>query len=688
MNQALAQRGDLFSRAKIQQRIFGFLTAAAVAVSLTASGLPATAQPTDAYWDCESDWTSEYCYEEEPDQTPELLHPAEYPKPGTVTAGMSIMPDAAGWTNAWSDDIEWLLDDVKQPVQWPEGEEFGSDITGGARFIVPVSAIGKRLVVRVHMEDAVSKSWIDEFDLGIVMANTFTKAPAPTFSGMTAAGNKLTASAGSWAPKASISYQWFGNGAPIPGATKQTYALMAADAGKRIKVRTRAIAAGVTTFEKFSAERSIAAARFTAAPTPSITGTTRVGNTLKISTGKWSPAPTFSYQWYRNNAAIKGATKSGYATTSADLNKSIKLRITAKRSGYPTTARTSPARKITAGTLETGSKLSIFGTHRSGSTISASVKAPVGTKTTYQWYKNGKKVSKATKRSHKLSSKDIGARYQVRMSFTRAGYAKLNVNSNTVKIGKPTFAVKSSPKVSGTKKAGKTLKASAGTYSPKPTSYSYQWLRTGKSISKATKSSYKLTSLDNGKRISVKVTAKKKGYDNKSATSGAVTIPVPLKTVMSGDGTYRVGKDVKPGLYKATGSSKGCYWERSSGFSGSFSQIKANYFGTANTYVRIVSGDKGFKTSGCGTWTTVPSSGAKTSKITKDGTYRVGIDIKPGLYSGKGSSACYWETSRDFTGHSRDINDNDFTSGRVVIDIPASAKGFKTSGCGTLSRVG
>ncbi|MGB9036080.1 MAG: hypothetical protein WCC45_16330 [Paeniglutamicibacter sp.] len=662
------------------------MAAAAVAVSLTASALPATAQPAYTYGDCEYDWASDFCLEEEPDQTPERIYPADYPKPGSVTAGMSIMPDAGGWINAWASEIEWLINDVQQPVQWPVGEEFGSDMIGGARFIVPVSAIGKRLVVRVHMEDGLAKSWVDEFDLGIVKANTFTKAPAPTISGTATAGNELTASAGSWAPKASIAYQWFSNGTPIPGATKQTYTLATTDAGRRIKVRTRATAAGVTTVEKFSAERSIAPARFTAAPTPSVTGTTRVGNTLKVSTGKWSPAPTFGYQWYRNNAAIKGATKSTFATTSADVNKSLKVRVTAKRSGYPTTERTSPARKVTAGTLKTGSKLTIFGTARSGSTISASVKAPAGAKAAYQWYKNGKKVSKATKKSHKLSSKDIGAKYQVRMSFTRAGYSKLNVNSNTVKIGKPTFAVKSTPKVSGTKKAGKTLKASTGSYSPKPTSYSYQWLRNGKSISKATKSSYKLTSSDNGKKISVKVTAKKKGHDNKSATSAAVTIPVPLKTVMPDNGTYRVGKDVKPGLYKATGSGKGCYWERSSGFSGSFSQIKANYFGTANTYVRIVSGDKGFKTSGCGKWTTVPSSGAKASKITKDGTYRVGIDIKPGRYFGKGTSSCYWATYRDFTGDFGDLVNNDFTAGRLVIDVPASAKGFEVSGCGTLTR--
>ncbi|EMQ99855.1 hypothetical protein [Paeniglutamicibacter gangotriensis] len=686
MHQTLARPGDLTSRHTMLRRVLGLVAAAALTISLGVSAVPAIAQPTDAYYDCEHGWTSEFCNEEEPEQAPEQVNPAEYPKPGTVTAGMSILPEAAGWIKAWSSEIEWLLNGVEQPVQRAEDEEFGTDIVGGSRFVVPVSAIGKRLVVRVHMDDVLGKSWVDEFDLGYVKANVFTKAPAPTFSGTTTAGNKLTASAGSWAPKASIAYQWYRNGTPVPGATKQTYTLVAADAGRQIKVRTRATATGVTTVEKFSVERSIAAARFTSAPTPTITGTARVGNSLKVSTRKWAPPPTFGYQWYRNNAVIKGATKSSHTTTAADLNKSLKVRVTAKRSGHPTTTRVSAARKITAGILKTGSKLTVSGTARSGSTISASVKAPAASKSTYQWYKNGKKISKATTKSYKLSSKDVGAKYQVRMSFTRAGYSKLNVNSNSVKIAKPAFSVMFNPKVSGTKKAGSTLKATTGSYSPKPTSHSYQWLRNGKPISKATRSTFKLTASDNGKKISVKVTAKKKNYQSKSATSGAVSIPVPVKTVMSDNGTYRVGKDVNPGLYKATGNGKGCYWARTSGFSGSFKQIKANYFGTANTYVRIVSGDKGFTTSGCGKWTTVNSSGAKASKITKDGTYRVGIDIKPGRYIGKGSSSCYWATYSDFTGDFKNLITNDFTAGRLVIDVPATAKGFEVSGCGTLTH--
>jgi hypothetical protein len=47
----------------------------------------------------------------------------------------------------------------------------------------------------------------------------------------------------------------------------------------------------------------------------------------------------------------------------------------------------------------------------------------------------------------------------------------------------------------------------------------YQWYRNGIKIKKATKSTYKLTKADRGKRITVKVTGKKRGYHTHTRTS-------------------------------------------------------------------------------------------------------------------------------------------------------------------------
>ncbi|MDR1852772.1 MAG: hypothetical protein LBR21_09040 [Propionibacteriaceae bacterium] len=76
--------------------------------------------------------------------------------------------------------------------------------------------------------------------------------------------------------------------------------------------------------------------------------------------------------------------------------------------------------------------------------------------------------------------------------------------------------------VSGTAKVGKTLKVKASASAT--AKYTYQWLRSGKSIKGATKPTYKLTSADKGKKISVKVTAKKSGYSPASVVSKAKKI--------------------------------------------------------------------------------------------------------------------------------------------------------------------
>jgi uncharacterized protein YxjI len=83
-------------------------------------------------------------------------------------------------------------------------------------------------------------------------------------------------------------------------------------------------------------------------------------------------------------------------------------------------------------------------------------------------------------------------------------------------LGKP--APKLTFKIKGTAKVGSTLKVVKPS-GAKGWKLTYKWLRGGKAIAKATKASYKLTSKDKGKKISVKVTYTKSGYQTGKATS-------------------------------------------------------------------------------------------------------------------------------------------------------------------------
>ncbi|OBI98877.1 hypothetical protein A5660_04520 [Mycobacterium alsense] len=75
-----------------------------------------------------------------------------------------------------------------------------------------------------------------------------------------------------------------------------------------------------------------------------------------------------------------------------------------------------------------------------------------------------------------------------------------------------------------------------------------------------------------------------------------------------------------------------------------------------------------------------PPPGPKTS-IDKDGTYAVGSDIAPGIYSSAGpveNGTCYWKRLGNPDGN---LIDNALTKKPQVVQIEPTDKSFKTSGC-------
>lgn len=152
---------------------------------------------------------------------------------------------------------------------------------------------------------------------------------------------------------------------------------------------------------------------------------------------------------------------------------------------------------------------------------------------------------------------------------------------------------------------------------------------------------------------------------------------------MSGDGTFVVPGDVKPGTYTAVEAGSGCCWARLKGTGGDLGDIAANDNASGPTVVTIAASDKAFETTNCGDWVKgTPKIVTNTSEI-NDGTWAVGVNIKPGTYRVSGASDCYWARLRDFTGSLHSIIANDNVNGRAVVTISKSDKGFKTSNCGT-----
>jgi hypothetical protein len=74
---------------------------------------------------------------------------------------------------------------------------------------------------------------------------------------------------------------------------------------------------------------------------------------------------------------------------------------------------------------------------------------------------------------------------------------------------------------------------------------------------------------------------------------------ITLSKTEFNDGMYFVGVDI-PGTYK-NGGGDGCYYARLKGFGGT-NNIIANNNTDSTAIVTINASDKGFQSSGCGTW--------------------------------------------------------------------------------------
>lgn len=226
----------------------------------------------------------------------------------------------------------------------------GDTVVGRGDRYTPIAAdLGKRLVVK---EERCFEDIIQGFYLytafPAILPGQFTAAPTPTISGTVQVGKALTAAPGTWSPTAILSYQWLRDGVAISGATGSTYTVVAADGAKKLSVRVSAARTGWTTTTRTSVQTAAVVQVFGTAPTPTITGTPNLGTKLTASTGTWSPAPTLAYQWRRDGVAISGATKSTYTSVLADEGKKVTVTVTATRSGYVATARTSAAVTIVA----------------------------------------------------------------------------------------------------------------------------------------------------------------------------------------------------------------------------------------------------------------------------------------------------------------------------------------------------
>ncbi|MGW8766518.1 hypothetical protein ACWGN5_28925 [Streptomyces sp. NPDC055815] len=245
---------------------------------------------------------------------------------GTAVVGGKVTASAG----TWSLPVDSLA------YQWRAN---GVAIAGAtaSTYTLPSTLFGKQLSVAVTARKA-GHPVITAASAAVVVKGV---APRPTtlpsVSGTVRVGSKVTAVVGTWSPApTSYAYQWRANGVAIAGATGASYVPAASVLGKKLTVTVTALRTGhlngAYTTGAYTVGVGLAPKATTA---PYVTGTVRVGRTLTVNRGAWTPAPTsYAYQWYANGRAISGATKTTFLLTKAQRGLKITVRVTAYRTGH------------------------------------------------------------------------------------------------------------------------------------------------------------------------------------------------------------------------------------------------------------------------------------------------------------------------------------------------------------------
>jgi len=213
---------------------------------------------------------------------------------------------------------------------------------------------------------------------------------------------------------------------------------------------------------------------------------------------------TLSYQWYKNNLAISGATLSSYSINSTSQSDAGNYSVMV--SNYAGSVNSSIATLTVSNPVVAPAIINQPASQsvNTGNTASFSVSASGTSPLAYQWYKNGISISGATNTTYTIAaaaSADSG-NYTVTISNSVG-----SITSNTAILSVNQVVVSpviTTQPVSQSVITGSAVLLSVGTTG---SSMSYQWYNNGVAISGATASTYIISSvqISNAGNYTVKV---------------------------------------------------------------------------------------------------------------------------------------------------------------------------------------
>jgi Big-like domain-containing protein len=478
---------------------------------------------------------------------------------GTAQQGDTLSVSTGTWTN----------NPTSFGYVWEDCDGSGNNcsaITGAtsSSYTLQLSDVGSTIVASVTASNAGGHTSATSAGVGPVLpAPPSIGSTKPAIAGVPQQGITLNVSNGTWNnTPTSFSYLWEdcdgsgNNCSAITGATASSYTLQPSDVGSTVVAQvTASNAGGQGSSTSGSVGPVLLAPPSIGATKPAIAGVPQQGITLSVTNGSWNNTPTsFSYLWEdcdssgANCTAIAGATSSSYKLQASDVGSTIVAIVTATNPGGSGSASDSAGPVLPAVPTK-GQAPVITGTVQQGHTLTVSSGTWNNTPTSFSYLwedcdssgANCTTIAGAGSSSYVLQTSDVGSRIVAVVTASNAGGSSLPSPTTATTSVLPAAPVPSTaPGISGIAQQGKTLTASSGAWSNKPTSFAYSWQDCDSSgsacspISGATSSTYILQASDVGQYVSVQVTASNLGGHGSvlAASVGPVLPPAPANTAL------------------------------------------------------------------------------------------------------------------------------------------------------------
>ncbi|GAA2515979.1 hypothetical protein GCM10010407_01650 [Rarobacter incanus] len=431
----------------------------------------------------------------------------------------------------------------------------GQEIAGASASSLLLSAneLGKKISVKVTyskagFNDLTAQASIDD----PVAKGTITTTTQPSIAGSFTTGSQLTASAGSYSPTGvTESHQWLADGEEIAGATASTYTVTPNDVNKTIGLRVTASRDGFEDAVATVSGEEVTKADLAATADPTVSTNPAFGSEVVVLPGTYVPESAVeSYEWLLDGTPIENAAGAQYTPSTQDIGKVLSVRVTAAADGYNAYARELVSGKIAlaelavtvapsltpkSGVIGTAARV-VPGTYAAGSDGAAAVQL------SYQWSVDGADIPKATTATYTPVAADLGKTLRVVVTATLPGYADSVTTLEAGKVSRGALVAAKAPAITGSVvRVGQAVKATPGTYNVAGASYTYQWLRNGAAISKATGATYTPVAADYRAGLAVRVTATLNGYASVTTVSAQRTVGIGIISVKK-KASLKVGK--------------------------------------------------------------------------------------------------------------------------------------------------